>query len=61
MEALESENPDDLKNIIRTYVDKVIVSQDSIEIHLIVHSNGGGEGTLLSIVSNGADYILNFF
>jgi site-specific DNA recombinase len=45
MEAIESKNPDDLKKIIQTYVEKVIVSQDHVDIHLIVHSNGGGEGT----------------
>ncbi len=44
MYALEGKEPEDLKRIIETYVDKVIVFQDHIDVHLkiIVHNGGGG-------------------
>ena len=39
--------PDDLKKIIQTYVEKVVVYEERIEVFLIffVHTNGGGEGS----------------
>ena len=43
--ALENKNPDDLKKIIQTYVEKIVVYEERIEVFLIffVHTNGGGE------------------
>ena len=42
---LENKKPDDLKKIIQTYVEKVVVYEERIEVFLIffVHTNGGGE------------------
>ena len=47
IELLENKNPDDLKKIIQTYIEKIIVYEERIEVFLIfiVHTNGGGEGT----------------
>jgi site-specific DNA recombinase len=45
MEALNNKSPEDLKKIIQTYVEKVLVYQDYVDIFLIVHTNGGGEGS----------------
>ena len=44
---LENKKPDDLKKIIQTYVEKVVVYEERIEVFLIffVHTNGGGEGS----------------
>lgn len=43
--ALKSKSADDLKSIINTYVDSVIIYEDKVEVNLIfVHINGGGEG-----------------
>lgn len=47
MEALNNKSPEDLKKIIQTYVEKVLVYQDYVDIFLIVHTNGGGELFLL--------------
>lgn len=42
--ALKSKCADDLKTIINTYVDSVIIYEDKVEVNLIfVHINGGGE------------------
>ena len=45
--SLENKKPDDLKKIIQTYVEKVVVYEERIEVFLIffVHTNGGGEGS----------------
>lgn len=51
--ALKSKSADDLKRIINTYVDSVIIYEDKVEITLIfVHINGGGEGSCASYISN---------
>ena len=44
---LENKKPDDLKKIIQTYVEKIVVYEERIEVFLIffVHMSGGGEGT----------------
>lgn len=44
IELLENKNPDDLKKIIQTYIEKIIVYEGHIEVFLIfiVHTNGGG-------------------
>ncbi len=43
--ALKSKNPDDLKKIIQTYVEKVVVYEEYVEVFLVlfVHMSGGGE------------------
>jgi site-specific DNA recombinase len=43
--ALENKNPDDLKKIIQTYIEKVVIYEEHVEVHLVlfVHLNGGGE------------------
>ena len=43
--SLENKKPDDLKKIIQTYVEKVVVYEERIEVFLIffVHTNGGGD------------------
>ncbi|GAA0107890.1 recombinase family protein [Clostridium tertium] len=49
---LKSKSADDLKHIINTYIDSVIIYEDKVEIDLIfVHINGGGEGSCASIIS----------
>ena len=45
MEALDRKSPEDLKKIVQTYVEKVEVYQDYVDITLIVHTIGGGEGS----------------
>ena len=42
---LENKKPDDLKKIIQTYVEKVVVYEERIDVFLVffVHTNGGGE------------------
>ncbi len=43
--ALKNKNPDDLKKIIQTYVEKVVVYEEYVEVFLVlfVHMIGGGE------------------
>lgn len=43
--ALENKNPDDLKKIIQTYVEKVVIHEEYVEVFLVlfVHTSGGGE------------------
>ena len=45
--SLENKKPDDLKKIIQTYVEKVVVYEERVEVFLFffVHTNGGGEGS----------------
>ncbi|WP_162636620.1 stalk domain-containing protein [Paenibacillus odorifer] len=43
--ALKNKNPEDLKKIIQTYVKKVVVSQETVEVFLIVHTIDGAEGS----------------
>jgi site-specific DNA recombinase len=45
IEVLESKNPDDLKKIIQTYIEKVVIYEDYVEVFLVlfVHTIGGGE------------------
>lgn len=45
MNNLQNKSPDDLKRIIQTYVDKVKVFEEQVEVFLVVHLNGGGEGS----------------
>ncbi len=44
--ALKSKNPDDLKKIIQTYIEKVVIYEEHVEVRLVlfVHTIGGGEG-----------------
>lgn len=46
MEALDRKSPEDLKKIVQTYVEKVEVYQDYVDITLIVHTIGGAKETL---------------
>ncbi|WP_147668178.1 CatA-like O-acetyltransferase [Anaerosinus gibii] len=32
--ALKSKNPDDLKKIIQTYIEKVVIYEEHVEVHL---------------------------
>lgn len=60
--AINEKSANDLKTIINTYVESVLVHEDKVDINLIlffVHINGGGEGTCYSIIYNGTDYVLN--
>ncbi|WP_371368105.1 hypothetical protein SRRS_17990 [Sporomusa rhizae] len=43
--ALKNKKPDDLKKIIQTYVEKVVVYEEYVEVFLVlfVHMSGGGE------------------
>ena len=43
--SLENKKPDDLKKIIQTYVEKVVVYEERIDVFLVffVHTNGGGD------------------
>ncbi len=41
--GLNNKSPEDLKKIVQTYVENVVVYQDYADITLIVHTNGGGE------------------
>lgn len=45
IEALKNKNPDDIKKIIQTYVEKVVIYEEHVEVFLvlIVHTIGGGE------------------
>ena len=45
IKLLENKNPDDLKKIIQTYIEKIIVYEEHVEVFLIfiVHTKGGGE------------------
>lgn len=45
--SLKNKNPEDLKKIIQTYVKKVVVSQETVEVFLIVHTIDGAEGSRL--------------
>jgi site-specific DNA recombinase len=45
MEALKNKSLDDIKKIIQTYVEKILVHEEYIEVFLVVHTNGGGEGS----------------
>lgn len=50
--ALKSKSVDDIKHIINTYVESVLVYDKKVEVNLlIVHINGGGEGSCASIIS----------
>ena len=45
--AINEKSANDLKTIINTYVESVLVHEDKVDINLIlffVHINGGGEG-----------------
>lgn len=54
-ERLKSKNVDDLKEIINTYVDKVIVTDDKIDTNLkVVHMNGAGNGNRTRIAGLGS-------
>lgn len=44
--SLKNKNPEDLKKIIQTYVKKVVVSQETVEVFLIVHTIDGAEAGL---------------
>ncbi len=57
-EALENKNPDDIKKLIQTYVEKVLVHQDYVDITLIVHTNGGGEGSRTPVRNH---FLKNFY
>ncbi|MEL7596800.1 MAG: recombinase family protein, partial [Clostridiaceae bacterium] len=60
--AINEKSANDLKTIINTYVESVLVYEDKVDINLIlffVHINGGGEGTCYSIISNSTDYIFD--
>lgn len=49
---LKNKSVDDIKNIINTYVESVLVYDEKVEVNLlIVHINGGGEGSCASIIS----------
>lgn len=51
--ALKNKSVDDIKNIINTYVDSVLIYDKKVEVNLlIVHINGGGEGSCASYISN---------
>lgn len=53
---LENKKPDDLKKIIQTYVEKVVVYEERIEVFLIffVHTNGGGEPSRTPVCAPGS-------
>lgn len=62
--AINEKSANDLKTIINTYVESVLVHEDKVDINLIlffVHINGGGEGSVASIFSYSPDYILDKF
>ncbi len=55
VERLKNKNVDDLKEIINTYVDKVIVTDDKIDTNLkVVHMNGAGNGNRTRIAGLGS-------
>jgi site-specific DNA recombinase len=47
IKLLENKKPDDLKRIIQTYIEKVVIYEEHIDVFLIfiVHTIGGGEPT----------------
>lgn len=50
--SIKSKSVDDIKHIINTYVESVLVYDEKVEVNLlIVHINGGGEGSCASIIS----------
>ena len=49
---LKNKSANDIKNIINTYVESVLVYDEKVEVNLLmVHINGGGEGSCASIIS----------
>ena len=39
---LNRKSPEDLKHIVQTYVERVVIFEDKIEIHLIINKNNPG-------------------
>lgn len=51
---IKDKSPEEQKRIIQTYVEKVVIFNDSIDIHLIVTKNGADEGNRTLVASLGS-------
>lgn len=51
---IKNKSPDKQKRIIQTYVEKVLIFNNSIDIHLIVTKNGADEGNRTPVASLGS-------
>lgn len=61
MERLETKNADDIKEIINTYVDKIIVSDEKIITNLkVVHLNGAGKPYTIKCTNSLNGYRIQF-
>ncbi|WP_347465346.1 hypothetical protein [Clostridium butyricum] len=57
--AINEKSANDLKTIINTYVESVLVHEDKVDINLIlffVHINGGGEPYMISVTIDISEY-----
>ena len=51
---IKNKSPENQKKIIQTYVEKVVIFNDHIDIHLIVTTNGADEGNRTLVASLGS-------
>lgn len=57
---LSDKSPEDLKQIVQTYVEKVVVFEDTIEIHLIINNHNSGGSNRPNCGYDGGDECLRF-
>ena len=56
---IKNKSPEEQKRIIQTYVQKVVVHEESVEIYFIVDLNGGGEPYLFKSTISIANHRIN--